>query len=331
LRYPADPPTVEEIVRVMRAAGEGPVADRLRGMIVVLWRSGLRVNEALALSESDLDRGRGAILVRRGKGGKRREVGMDAWGWQQLEPWLQIREQLRVGALFCIINGPNQGRPWTQDAVRFQLRRTAVEAAVRRRFAPHQLRHAHAGEMAREGVPIVVIQRQLGHANLGITRSTSKESTTRGSSTPSTTAQHPSSLPPLASNGSANPWWEQQLDSLVERTSSDEDSFVVEHGDELELSAECVDVARDRRESGVGATFELRDVRLRHGETLRDRRLARLAVLAQRRKPQLGLQDLALRSDQRLITGLDCSLANSAPRGGLDLRVGHQRFSRCAS
>jgi integrase len=96
LRYPADPPSVEEVIRVMRAAGDGPVADRLRGMIVVLWRSGLRVSEALALSESDLDRGRGAILVRRGKGGKRREVGMDAWGWQQLEPWLQNREQLRV-------------------------------------------------------------------------------------------------------------------------------------------------------------------------------------------------------------------------------------------
>jgi site-specific recombinase XerD len=169
LRYPADPPTVEEIIRVMRAAGDGPVADRLRGMIVVLWRSGVRISEALALTESDLDPGRGAILVRRGKGGTRREVGMDAWGWQHLEPWLQVREQLRVGTLFCIINGPNQGRPWTQDAVRFQMRRTAAEAAVRRRFAPHQLRHAHAVEMAREGVPIVVIQRQLGYANLGIT------------------------------------------------------------------------------------------------------------------------------------------------------------------
>jgi integrase len=40
---------------------------------------------------------------------------------------------------------------------------------VRRRFAPHQLRHAHALEMAREGVPLIVIQRQLGHSNLGIT------------------------------------------------------------------------------------------------------------------------------------------------------------------
>jgi integrase/recombinase XerD len=49
------------------------------------------------------------------------------------------------------------------------LRRLAVQAGVRRRFAPHQLRHAHAVETAREGIPLTVIQRQLGHANLGIT------------------------------------------------------------------------------------------------------------------------------------------------------------------
>ena len=40
---------------------------------------------------------------------------------------------------------------------------------MRRRFAPHQLRHAHVVEMAREGVPLIVIQRQLGPSNLGIT------------------------------------------------------------------------------------------------------------------------------------------------------------------
>jgi len=53
--------------------------------------------------------------------------------------------------------------------VRSQFRRLALQAGVRRRFAPHQLRHAHAVEMAREGVPLNVIQRQLGHANLGVT------------------------------------------------------------------------------------------------------------------------------------------------------------------
>jgi site-specific recombinase XerD len=45
---------------------------------------------------------------------------------------------------------------------------------VRRRFAPHQLRHAHAVELARAGVPLKVIQRQLGHANPARPRSISK-------------------------------------------------------------------------------------------------------------------------------------------------------------
>jgi len=115
---------------------------RLRGLIVVLWRAGLRVSEALALAESDLDPSRGAILVRHGKGGKRREVGMDRWAWDQLAAWLTLRSELHAAA---------------------------ARAGVRRRFAPHQLRHAHALGMSREGVPLLVIQRQLGHADLAIT------------------------------------------------------------------------------------------------------------------------------------------------------------------
>ena len=62
-----------------------------------------------------------------------------------------------------------RGRHWSSAAARAELRRTAAAAGVRRRFAPHQLRHAHAVEMAHEGVPLIVIQRQLGHSNLGIT------------------------------------------------------------------------------------------------------------------------------------------------------------------
>jgi site-specific recombinase XerD len=68
-----------------------------------------------------------------------------------------------------VIHGPTAGRGWEQSAARKQLRRAALAAGVRRRFAPHQLRHAHAIEMAHEGVLLVVIQRQLGHANLGTT------------------------------------------------------------------------------------------------------------------------------------------------------------------
>jgi site-specific recombinase XerD len=163
MRYPADPPTIEEIVTVMRSAGDGVHGRRLRGLIVVLWRAGLRICEALALAEADLDARRGSLLVRRGKGGRRREVGMDDWAWEQLAPWLDVRVELPVGPLFCVVNGATRGRPWAAAAARTELRRVAREAGVRRRFAPHQLRHAHAVEMAREGVPLIVIQRQLGH------------------------------------------------------------------------------------------------------------------------------------------------------------------------
>jgi integrase len=102
-RYPADPPKVEEIIAVMRAAGDGPHGRRLRGLIVILWRAGLRLHEALALTEADLDHRRGSLLVRRGKGGRRREVGMDSWAWEELQPWLAQRLHLPIGSLFCVI------------------------------------------------------------------------------------------------------------------------------------------------------------------------------------------------------------------------------------
>jgi integrase len=56
------------------------------------------------------------------------------------------------GPAFCIASGPTRGRGWSPAAAREQLRHAAALAGVRRRFAPHQLRHARAVEMAREGV-----------------------------------------------------------------------------------------------------------------------------------------------------------------------------------
>src|SRR4051794_35892696 len=149
LRYPADPPKIEEIIAVMRAAGDRAHGRRLRGLIVGMWRAGLRIHEALALSEGDLDQRRGSLLVRRGKGGRRREVAMDAWGSEQLQPWVDTRRELPVGPLLCVIDGTTSGRHWSPAAARAELRRTAAAAGARRRFAPHQLRHAHAVEMTR--------------------------------------------------------------------------------------------------------------------------------------------------------------------------------------
>ena len=85
-RCPADPPTVDEIVAVMRQADHDRHGRRISALIVVLWRAGLRINEALSLTLTDLDRRRGSILIRHGKNDRRREVGMDAWGKRRDKP-----------------------------------------------------------------------------------------------------------------------------------------------------------------------------------------------------------------------------------------------------
>jgi integrase len=113
MRCPADPPTVEAIILVMRAAGPGPDADRTRGLIAILWRAGFRISEALELTGSDLDPKTGSVLVGAGKGGKRRMVGMDEWGWEHVRRWTEHRVQLPIGPLLCILAGPTRGPGWS--------------------------------------------------------------------------------------------------------------------------------------------------------------------------------------------------------------------------
>ena len=169
IQNPPDPPRPEEIILVMRRAGNDRYGLRVRALIAVLWRGGLRISEALALNETDIDERRGSLLIRHGKGEKRREAGMDQFGFEQLAAWLTHRVVLPPGPLLCVIDGSTRGRRWAATAARAELRELACAAGVRRRFAPHQLRHAHAVELAREGVAVNIIQRQLGHTDLGTT------------------------------------------------------------------------------------------------------------------------------------------------------------------
>ena len=61
---------------------------------------------------------------------------MDAWGFEQLHPWLELRHELPVGPLLCVITARRAGRHWSPAAARAELRRTAAAAGVRRRL-PH--------------------------------------------------------------------------------------------------------------------------------------------------------------------------------------------------
>ena len=93
---------------MMHAAGDSPHGRRLRGLIVILWRAGLRLHEALARAEADLDQRRGSLLVRHGKGGRRREVGS---GWVRWRGRHSASTQIAAIATVVVVGAARQELP----------------------------------------------------------------------------------------------------------------------------------------------------------------------------------------------------------------------------
>lgn len=171
-KYPAETLTRHEVHRLLAVCGRGPAGKRMRALIIVLWRSGLRISEALALYPKDIDLERGTITVLHGKGDRRRVVGLDPQAGAVLDDWLQFRRRLGFTgrqAVFCTFSGPAAGKPIYSAYVRDRLKELGERAAIEKRVHPHGLRHTHAAELMREGQPVTIIRRQLGHSSLAVT------------------------------------------------------------------------------------------------------------------------------------------------------------------
>ena len=125
----------------MRCAGEDLHGERARALIVILWRSGLRIQEALSLTELDLDPRRGSVLVRRGKGARRRKSGWTSG--VRAHPAVAGRSPRDARRVFCVVDGRTRGRSWSAPAPRG----AAPARGPRRR--PPPLRAAPAPARAR--------------------------------------------------------------------------------------------------------------------------------------------------------------------------------------
>jgi integrase len=185
---PSRPADGEEIILVIRQAGPGPYADRTRGLIAILWRAGLRISEALALTETDLDSKTGSVLLRVGKGGKRRTVGMDDWAWEHVARWTEHRVQLPIGPLFCILAGRRAGAVGRQP-----LPAASFGGSPRKLGCDGGLRRTSSGMLMRSRWRTKVSRCRLSRGSSGMPisgsrRSTYKESTPATSSTRFTTA-----------------------------------------------------------------------------------------------------------------------------------------------
>jgi integrase len=179
MKLPAEPLSRAEVEQLMKACStRGSAGIRDRALIVLLYRTGLRIAEALALVEKDVDLEHGLVVVLRGKGVKRRTVGLDPTAAAVLERWLRRRRELaiprtwqgRPATIFCVITRPRRGKPLHPSCVRESMKRLARRAGVDKRVHPHGFRHTHAFELAMEQTPLIIISKQLGHRSLSTTQ-----------------------------------------------------------------------------------------------------------------------------------------------------------------
>jgi site-specific recombinase XerD len=129
----------------------------------------LRIGEALALAPKDFDPDSGTLVVQRGKGGKRRVVGVDAGTVGLVGRWLEVRRKHGItnsSPLFCSL----AGRAIDQSYIRHLLPRLARKAGIERRVHAHGLRHAFAVDLVRSGAPLYVVRDALGHSSVATTQ-----------------------------------------------------------------------------------------------------------------------------------------------------------------
>src|ERR1700730_17630481 len=96
-RLDADLPSREDFESLIRACSRrAPTGRRNAALSAVAWRCGLRASELVSLGLKDVDLVEGRLFVQRGKGGKRRVVGLDAGTAALIDRWLDARRKLRI-------------------------------------------------------------------------------------------------------------------------------------------------------------------------------------------------------------------------------------------
>lgn len=152
----------DEVARLIEAAG----TLQARAILMALYSTGMRRSELVRLRVEDIDSERMVIHIRKGKGGKDRDVPLcprlletlrEYWRWKKPKTWL-FRGQSRA-----------DDKHLTDKAVWHVCNDAAQHAGVKKRVSPHMLRHSFATHLLEDGADLPTIQMLLGHADLEAT------------------------------------------------------------------------------------------------------------------------------------------------------------------
>jgi integrase/recombinase XerD len=175
---------VPEVTRLLQIAGDTPAQRRDRALLELLYGTGARISEALALDVDDLDlsaqRGEIATVRLTGKGGKQRIVPIGSYACRALDAYL-VQARPALAGLAALAAGARarplshavflnaRGGRLTRQGAWGALRAAAAKAGLAD-ISPHMLRHSFATHLLDGGADVRVVQELLGHASVTTTQ-----------------------------------------------------------------------------------------------------------------------------------------------------------------
>ncbi|HZW86607.1 MAG TPA: site-specific tyrosine recombinase XerD [Gallionella sp.] len=147
-----------------------PLGSRDRAMFEVLYATGLRVSELVALRITQISMDMGLVRVM-GKGGKERLVPLGEESLDRLQQYLaQGRSELLNGKMSDAAFVTARGKNMTRQMFWYLVKKYARQGGLNKPISPHTLRHAFATHLLNHGADIRVVQLLLGHADISTTQ-----------------------------------------------------------------------------------------------------------------------------------------------------------------
>ena len=160
--------SVDQAAHLMQIEGDATLVRRDRALLELLYSSGLRLAEIVAIDVTDLDLRDGAVTVT-GKGGKTRIVPVGSQARAALAVWLKERAVLAVAGETAVFLGRNGKRLGTRS-VQLRLQQWARRQGIETPVHPHMLRHSFASHLLESSGDLRAVQELLGHADLSTTQ-----------------------------------------------------------------------------------------------------------------------------------------------------------------
>ena len=162
--------SVEAAQRLLDEQPQTPAGVRDAAMFELLYSSGLRLGELVALNLDDgrLDLAQGEVTVT-GKGSKTRTVPIGTKAREALRSWINLRSQLAVPGERALFVG-ERGRRIAPTVVGVRLSTWARERGLKEHVHPHMLRHSFATHVLQSSQDLRAVQELLGHASISTTQ-----------------------------------------------------------------------------------------------------------------------------------------------------------------